>query len=132
MNFALQLGASLVAILALAWLAGRMGLGGDERIRDADHARELAHHVAYGFEARDVAIDRAGMGALLRDERGRQMLIRRHGGHFAGRLLDANTEARLDRGLLTIGPGERSFGSFTLDLGDEAQRWAAGLRELRG
>ena len=131
MNFAIQLAASLAAILALAWLTGWLGLGGDERIRDAEHARELAHHVHYGFEPTDVAIDRAGMGALLKDKDGRQLLIRRHGTHFAGRLLDANTEAQLDRSLLTIGADKR-FGQFTLDLGDDAPVWAAGLRGLRG
>ena len=131
MSFAAQLGASLLAILVLAWLAAKLGLGGDERIRDEDHARELAHHVHYGFEPIEVAIDRAGMGALLKDSEGRQLLIRRHGSHFAGRMLDANAHARLDRSFLTIG-AEKSFGQFTLDLGDQAQSWAAGLRGLRG
>ena len=39
---ALQFGGSLLAILALAWLAHRLGLGGDTRIRDEAHLRELA------------------------------------------------------------------------------------------
>jgi hypothetical protein len=41
----LNLAGSLVAVLALAWLARWLGLGGDVRIRDADHARALAQDV---------------------------------------------------------------------------------------
>jgi hypothetical protein len=130
MNIALQLGGSLLAILALAWLARVMGLGGDVRIRDADHARALANEVVDGFAPVDIAIDRAGIGALLRDAQGRQMLLRRHGAKFVGRLLDRTIEARLDQNFLTIGTRERSFGKITLNLGEQAQYWAAGLRHL--
>lgn len=125
-----KLGGSFVAILGLAWLASLLKLGGDLRIRDEDHARELANETVYGFEAIDVVLDRAGMGALLKDAQGRQMLIRRHGAGFVGRLLDRRIEARLDQNFLTIGTGERTFGSITLNLGDAAQYWAAGLRHL--
>ena len=38
----LQLGGSILAILALWWLAIKLGLGGDVRIRDEDHVRQLA------------------------------------------------------------------------------------------
>lgn len=125
-----KLGGSLIAILGLAWLARLLDLGGDLRIRDAAHAREIANEVVYGFDATDIVIDRAGMGALLKDAHGRQMLIRRHGAGFVGRLLDRHIEARLDQNFLTIGTGEKSFGAITLNLGDEAQYWAAGLRHL--
>lgn len=125
-----KLGGSLLAILGLAWLAKLLNLGGDLRIRDAAHAREIANEAVYGFDATDIVIDRAGMGALLKDVQGRQMLIRRHGAGFVGRLLDQNIEARLDQNFLTIGTGERAFGTITLNLGDAAQYWAAGLRHL--
>ncbi|MFM5914026.1 hypothetical protein D5I55_04480 [Chakrabartia godavariana] len=125
-----KLGGSLLAILGLAWLAKLLNLGGDLRIRDAAHAREIANEAVYGFDATDIVIDRAGMGALLKDVQGRQMLIRRHGAGFVGRLLDQNIEARLDQNFLTIGTGERTFGTITLNLGDAAQYWAAGLRHL--
>ena len=39
---ALQFGGSLATILLLAWLARRLGLGGDPRLRDPDEARRLA------------------------------------------------------------------------------------------
>jgi hypothetical protein len=131
MNLYVQLGASLVAILALAWLARWLDLGGDIRIRDEDQARQLANDAVFGFDPVDIVIDRAGIGALLKDAKGRQMLLRRHGAQFVGRLLDANIEARLDQNFLTIGTGEASFGQITLNLGEKAQYWAAGLRHLR-
>jgi hypothetical protein len=125
-----KLGGSLLAILALAGLSRWLGLGGDVRIRDADHARRLAAQAVYGFAAREVALDRAGIGALLRDASGRQLLLRRHGAAWVGRLLDRRVEARLDQEFLTIGTGEAPFGTVTLHLGEAAQVWAAGLRRL--
>ena len=126
-----KLGISLVSILLLAGLSRVLKLGGDLRIRDADHARQIAEEQLCGFEAVDVAVDRAGMGALLRDAQGRQMLIRRHGAAFAGRLLDADVDARLDQDFLTIGTSDRHFGHITLYLGEAAASWAAGLRSLK-
>lgn len=127
----LQLAGSIVAILFLAWLAHRLGLGGDLRIRDEAHARALADEVYCGFNAVDVAIDRAGIAALLKDAQGRHLLIRRHGAFFAGRLLDSHSESRLHQNFLTIGTGEKTFGKITLNLGAEAQHWASGLRHLQ-
>lgn len=126
----IQLGASLLAILALALVAWKLGLGGDLRIRGEDHARELAEEAICGFEPEELAIDRAGFGALLRDSAGRVMLLKRHGSHFAGRLLDGHTQSRLDRNFLTVGTSDRRFGEVTLDLGAQAQAWAASLRRL--
>ena len=127
---ALQFGGSLLAILALAWLAHRLGLGGDARIRDEAHLRELAEEALCGFEPVAVAIDRAGFAALARDGAGRIMLLRRHGAHFASRLLDSHANARLDRNLLVVGTADKRFGEVTLDLGNDAQAWAASLRRL--
>ena len=89
-----------------------------------------AEEAICGFAAKDLALDRAGIGALLRDTHGRVLLLRRHGAHFAARLLDSHAFARLDRNLLTIGTGEQTFGTITLDLGDQAQVWASSLRRL--
>jgi hypothetical protein len=122
---------ALVGVVLLYGLARWMGLGGDVRIRDADHARLLAQDVVYGFEPVEVIVDRAGFGALLRDAQGRQMLIRRKGAHFSGRLLEPGLDARLDRHHLTLGSATSLFGATTLNLGEAAQYWAAGLRHLR-
>lgn len=126
----IQVGASLLAILALAWLTRRMGLGTDVRIRDEAQAQALARAAVAGFEPADLALDRAGIGALLRDPAGRVMLLRRHGAHFVARLLDNHADARLDHNFLTIGSGEKTFGTVTLDLGEQAQIWASSLRRL--
>jgi hypothetical protein len=127
-----KLAGSLVAILGLAGIAHWLKLGHDLRLRDAAHASELANEAVYGFHATEVALDRARTGALLKDGQGRQMLLRRHGAMWVGRLLDSMVEARLDREFLTIGTGEKAFGTITLQLGDAAQVWAAGLRRIRG
>jgi hypothetical protein len=127
----LKLAGSIVAILFLAWLARHWQLGGDARIRSEDDARIIADEIIVGFDATDVAIDKAGIGALLRDARGRHLLIRRHGAAWAGRLLDRHSETRLDQNFLTVGTGERTFGTVTLNLGEKAQYWAAGLRHLQ-
>lgn len=122
--------ASLAAVLLLGLIARRLGLGGEPRITDADHASALAREAIYGFEPVDIAVDRAGYGALLRDADGRVMLLRRHGARFAARLLDRSSLARLDRNFLTIAPSDRFFGTVTLNLGHEAQVWAGSFRRL--
>ncbi len=130
MGLAIQLAGSLLAILALWWLAYRLGLGGDVRIRTEDEARALADEAIHGFDPVEIAIDKAGIGALCRDREGRVLLLRRHGSHWASRLLDSHAHARLDRELLTLATGDRSFGSITLDLGRDAPAWAASLRRV--
>ncbi len=131
-SFAIQLGGSLLAILLITGFAIRLRLGGDVRLRDREEACALAKAAVCDFDAVDVALDRAGIGALLRDTKGRVMLLRRHGVHFAARLLSDHQGTRLDRNLLTVAAGERRFGSITLDLGAEAQAWAGSLRRLGG
>lgn len=128
---ALQFVGSLAAILILAWLARRLGLGGDPRLRDPEEAKRLAGEALCGFEAQDVVLDRAGIGALLRDSAGRMLLLRRHGVHWVARLLDSHAGVRLDRSFMTIATGDKSFGAITLDLGDQAQAWAGSLRRIR-
>ena len=126
----IQMGGSVAAILALAFICARLGLGGDVRIGSEEVARQLAREALCGFEPEDLALDRAGIGALLRDGQGRVMLLRRHGAHFAARLLDNHASTRLDQNFLTLGTDERWFGQVTLDLGDKAQSWASSLRHL--
>ena len=127
---AVQLALSVALILAVAWLARKLALGSDVRLRDEDEARALVRAAVCGFEPRELTLDRAGIGALARDGDGRVMLLRRHGAQYAARLLDSHAFARLDRNFLTIGTGERHYAPVTLDLGDQAQVWAASLRRL--
>ncbi|MDE2434999.1 MAG: hypothetical protein KGM49_01945 [Sphingomonadales bacterium] len=122
--------ASLVAILAVSWLVARMKLGNDVRLRNEAEAADLARIALCGFEPAEIVLDRAGIGALLRDAGGRVLLLRRHGAQFAARILDTHAHARLDRTFLTVGTDDRHFGTVTLDLGDQAQLWASSLRRL--
>ena len=127
---AIQTGASLIAVLFVAWLVGKMGLGADPRIADAAHAIRLAEEAEAGFKGVEVARDRAGFAAIVRNEEGRMMLVRAHGNHFAARPVDGQVTARLDKDFLTLAPPERSFGAVTLNLGKEAGVWAARMRSL--
>ncbi|MES2054884.1 MAG: hypothetical protein V4564_03010 [Pseudomonadota bacterium] len=115
---------SLLAVLAMTLVARLLGLGAAPRIADADHARRLADEAWCGFRAVDVAIDRGGRAALLRDAANRHMVIRAHGNHFVTRFIESPVHAALDRQSLTVSLGESMFGTVTLDLGDDAAAWA--------
>ncbi len=127
----IQLGASILAVLFVAWLVKRMGLGDDPRIADAAHAIRLADEAEAGFGGIEVARDRAGFAAIIRNAEGRQMLVRAHGNFFAARIIDGNVMGRLDKDQLTLTVPERRFGAVTLHLGKEAGLWASRMRELR-
>lgn len=127
----LKLAGSIAAILFIAWFARFLRLGGDVRIRSEEQAREIANETCCGFDPVEIAIDKAGIAALLRDAEGRHLLVRRHGVQWAGRLLDRHNDSRLDQNFLTVGTGEKNFGSVTLNLGWQASHWAAGLRHLK-
>lgn len=126
----IQLAASLVAVLFVAWLVKAMGLGADPRIADAAHAIRLAEEAETGFGGVDVARDRAGYAAIVRNAEGRMMLVRAHGNHFAARAVDASVIGRLDKNFLTLATPERTFGAVTLQLGKDAGVWAARMRAL--
>ena len=123
----LVIGASLVAILFLAWLSSRLGLGGEPRNRDEDHARELADEALCGFTSTEIAIDRSGAAALLRDEAGHVLLLRRHGAHFAARLLEPSATILFERDRLIVTPTDRWFGTAALELGGAVPRWVSEL-----
>ena len=126
----IQLGVSLVAVLFVAWLVKRMGLGADPRIQDAEHAIRLAEEAEAGFGGVEVARDRAGFSAIVRNGEGRMMLVRAHGNHFAARPVDAAVVGRLDKDFLTLTMPEKTFGAVTLQLGKDAGMWASRMRDL--
>lgn len=125
-----KLAASLLAVLAVAWLVKGMKLGGEARIRDAAHAIRLAEEAEVGFGGTEVALDKAGYAAIVRNPAGRQLLVRAHGVQFAAREVDRSFTGRLDKDFLTLTAPERTFGSVTLQLGREAGLWASRLREI--
>jgi hypothetical protein len=126
----IKLAVSLAAIGGLYWLARYLQLGGEPRIRDEDHARRLAHEGIYGFAATDVVLDLGGYSALVRDAAGRHVVIWLLGNRFVTRMLPPGVQARLDRRLLVIDPEEPGADPITLNLGEPAQYWAAGLRHI--
>ncbi|MEQ8311899.1 MAG: hypothetical protein RIA72_14475 [Sphingopyxis sp.] len=127
---AIQAGASLLAVLFVAWLVGKMGLGADPRIEDAAHAIRLAEEAEVGFGGIEVGRDRAGFAAIVRNAEGRMMLVRAHGNFFAARPVDAQVIGRLDKDFLTLTMPERTFGAVTLQLGRDAGMWASRMREI--
>lgn len=127
---ALQAAGSLLAIVLVYRMVRAFRLGEDVRIADEAAARALAEEAHCGFAPVEVALDRARIGALLRNSAGEVMLIRRHGARFAARLLTSHAGVRLDQGFLTLSTDDPHFGSVTLDLGSQAQVWAASLRRL--
>ncbi|MGH6632122.1 hypothetical protein [Sphingopyxis sp.] len=126
----IQLGGSLLAVFFVAWLVGKMGLGSDPRIADADHAIRLAEEAEAGFRGIEVARDRAGFAAIVRNAEGRMMLVRAHGNFFAARPVDASVIGRLDKDFLTLTTPEKTFGAVTLQLGKDAGMWASRMREF--
>lgn len=127
---ALQFGGSLIAILVLAWLVKRMGLGKAPEFDTDTEVIAAAREVSDGFEAVEVARDRSGRGALLTDEAGRVMLLRQHGVHFAGRILTSAASVRLDGDRVFVDTGERRFGSFELAL-DDPSAWVERINAVK-
>ncbi|MXP27820.1 hypothetical protein GRI58_03150 [Porphyrobacter algicida] len=127
MNQLIQIIGSLAAILALAWIAARLKLGGDRRIVDEAEAGRLADEAVSGFTASDIAIDRDRTAALMRDAQGRVLLLRRHGAHFAGRVLDPGAEIALSGNRVELVPADRRFGPATLNFDNRPPEWVVRL-----
>ena len=134
MAFLGQFLASLAAIIVLAWIARKFGLGRDIRIQDAQHAQRLADEVVCGFVAQKFALDESGRAALLRDSANRIILLKLHGAQFAGRLLGPGSSARVwqDQGKksLEADSGERWFGKAFLDVNDP-EDWLIAVNTAR-
>jgi hypothetical protein len=126
----IQFGGSLVAILVLAWIALKLGLGGEPRIRDEGHLRELAEDALCGFDPVEIAIATDGQAALARDGEDRVMLLRRHGAHFASRLLDSAARVKRDGSVLLVASSDRRFGEARLELRENASAWAERIERL--
>lgn len=122
-------GGSLAAILALAGLAALMKLGGQPVLTSNAAAAKAAGEVQDGYEPVEIALDKNGAAALLRDKEGRVMLIKRHGTRFAGRILASGSSARAEADTLIVDCGETRFGMVKLALGD-TYSWAETINGL--
>ncbi|MEL7199874.1 MAG: hypothetical protein AAGL10_16310 [Pseudomonadota bacterium] len=131
LNELLILGGSLFAIFVIFCIARLLGLGRKPDLRDADCALVVAQEVESGFEAKRVSISAAKDAALLKSEDGRIMLIKRHGGHFVGRILTGKASAQEEVDALIVNPSkaEQHFGSVRLRL-DDAASWADAINRL--
>jgi hypothetical protein len=125
-----QLGVSFLAVVALAWLARWLQLGGEVRIADTDHAKAIVFDEIDGFNGTDAILDRAGGSAIVKDAHNHHVLCFVKGNQFVAREVKPDMGARLNQKFLTINIGEPSFPVITLNLGDEAQYWASGLRHI--
>lgn len=125
----LQSVASLVAIFGLFILAKWMGLGGNPKLENGKDITRAADEVEAGFEAARWSISKEGKAALLQDETGRIMLIRRHGNRFAGRVLTSSAKVREVVDGLLVDPSEPMFGELRLTLND-ASFWADAINRL--
>ncbi|MCC2601559.1 hypothetical protein [Sphingopyxis yananensis] len=130
MGVLVQAGVSLAAVSGIAWLVKKLKLGLEPRIADEAHALRLAEEAEAGFGGVDVARDRAGYSALVRNGERRMMVIRAHGNHFAARAIDSRVTIRLDKNFLILTVPERRFGPVALQLGKQASVWAARMRDL--
>ena len=126
----IQFVGSLAAILALAGVARWLRLGPEPRLASDEAARIAADEAVSGFEPVAIGRDREGRGAVMRDSAGRVLLLRPHGGHFAGRLLARETRVRRDGDTLEIDPGERRYGTASLVL-DDPETWVAAIDAIR-
>ena len=111
---------SLIAILALAGLAAWLKLGHEPALESEEDARRAADHAIDGFEPVRFGLDAQRRGALLEDRDGRILLLKRHGNHFAGRLLGPETVCNADAGMLSVDCGERRFGPVSMQIADTA------------
>jgi len=127
MNWVVFVG-SLIAVLFVAWLVGRLGLGTVAPLDEAA-ARRVAEDVFIGHRFCAVALDASGRAALLEATDGSVVLVRAHGDKWVARQLRAPHAARADGDQLVVEAGEPMFGATTLELGaGEAARWVPRLQ----
>src|SRR3546814_20987584 len=98
-----QAGASLVIVLLVAWLVGKLGLGADPRIENEAHAIRLAEEAEAGFRGVEVASEREGLAAIVRNAGGRMMLVRANGNHFPAPAVARSAERRGGEGCVSTG-----------------------------
>ncbi|UVI40120.1 hypothetical protein [Qipengyuania spongiae] len=123
----LQFLGSLAAILVLAGMAWKLGLGPGTTIASEDEARVAAEEAFGGYEPRETAIARDGRGVIMRDAAGAIMVLKPHGTHLAGRILGSRASAKTERDggeeYLVVTSGERRFGTVRLAI-DDATLWS--------
>lgn len=108
----IQIGGSLIAVLALAGVARLLKLG-EARITDAAKAREMAEDMLAGFEARAAIVGTDGNAALVAGN-GAIAVLKRHGAKVAARRLLPPLALTTAIEGVTVDTGERLFGRVLL------------------
>lgn len=108
----LDLGGSLLAILALAGVARMLRLG-ESRIASAAKAREMAENMLAGFEAHAAIVGTDGNAALVAGN-GAIAVLKRHGAKVAARRLLTPLHLTTAIEGVTVETGERLFGRVLL------------------
>lgn len=108
----IELGGSLLAILALAGVARMLRLG-ESRIASTAKAREMAENMLAGFEAHAAIVGTDGNAALVAGN-GAIAVLKRHGAKVAARRLLTPLHLTTAIEGVTVETGERLFGRVLL------------------
>lgn len=125
----LQFGGSLLAIFAVYAIARALKLGGEPRLLDNEAVKLAASEVEDGFIAQRTAIARGGAAALTADAEGKILLIKRHGNHFAGRILTCDARVHEEVDAIIVDCGDARFGKVRLSL-DQPGTWVDAINRL--
>lgn len=107
--------ASLAAILAVAGLVWLLQLG-ESRIGDADEAARIAEEQIAGFKSGPVLMSGDGEAALIEGTDGRVVILKRHGAHCAGRVLQRPLRGHRCSEGWKLETGDPRFGKVALSL----------------
>lgn len=116
MNWVLMLG-SLAGVLALAFIAWLLGLGGGG-IDDAAAAMQHAEDAVGDFAATGAVIAENGHGGLVFGDDGSVVLLKQHGVRIAARRMAPPIAAARVDGSVIVDSGERLFGRVVLPMDD--------------
>ena len=128
----LQFGGSLLAVVLLAFLVSRLGLGRSAPILSEAEARKRAADAIFEFDPVEVALDKPGRAALLSDGAGRLVLLAANGVHFTARELSSASRVEHRNGELVVSVGELGFGPISLSLESDAASWGKRIDALKG
>lgn len=106
---------SLLVIFAVTALVRWMRLG-EVALENRQQAFDWAERNIPFFTASEAIVSEDGQGALVMDDAGRVVLVKRHGSKFAARLIEAPIDAQQEGPIWCIGSGDRQFGRVRLQF----------------
>lgn len=112
--------ASLAAILAVAGLVWLLQLG-DNRIGDVADAARIAEEQIAGFESGPVLMSDDGEAALVEGADGRIVVLKRHGAHCAGRVLQRPLRVHRCSEGWKVETGDPRFGQVSFALSKQGE-----------